>query len=133
MGVLIDTSVLVAAERRGRTDLDLPGPEEPAGISVITLLEYWKGVERASSAARRQQRVAFFESLRARMTVIDLDREIALAAARLWADLERRGEMIPAFDLLIAATALERGWSLATADRRDFARVEGLKLIDLSA
>ena len=40
--------------------------------------------------------------------------------------------MIGPYDLLIAATALARGDSLATLNRQEFKRVAGLQLVDLS-
>lgn len=49
----------------------------------------------------------------------------------MWADRERRGSTVPAFDLLIAATALSRGWALATGDVKGFSRVAGLELVTL--
>lgn len=39
--------------------------------------------------------------------------------------------MIGAHDLLIAATALARGYGVATLNRREFARVPGLHLVSL--
>lgn len=38
---------------------------------------------------------------------------------------------MPGVDLLIAATALTRGWPLATADFQDFRRIDGLELVEL--
>ena len=65
MGVVLDTSVLVAAERG---DLDMPAfltrlGSEPVAIAAITAAELLFGVARASSAARRARRGAFVEGL----------------------------------------------------------------------
>lgn len=133
MGVLLDTSILVAEERGGDALELIPDREGRSAISAITLAEYWKGLERASGSARRERRRRFYERVIAGFDVVPVDEQIALETARLWADLERRGSMIPAFDLLIAATALARGWALATVDVKDFGRVEGLELITLPA
>jgi len=132
-GVLLDTSILVAEERGGDALEQVPDHQGRSAISAITLAEYWKGLERATGSAHRERRRRFYERVVAHFDVASVDEEIALETARLWADLERRGSMIGAFDLLIAATALARGWTLATADVRDFSRVEGLELITLPA
>ncbi len=100
-------------------------------ISVVSVAEYFKGVERATTAAQRRRRVAFFDRARATAEIASIDEGVALRAAELSADLERRGGMIPALDLLIAATALTRGWPLATADVKAFRRVDALDLVEL--
>lgn len=131
MSILLDTSVLILAERQGSTIRSALPAEAEVGLSVVSVAEYWKGVERAETATRRQRRVDFYDRALARLTQIDVDVPIALMSARLWADLERRGSILGAFDLLIAATALTLGWALATADVRDFRRVDDLELIEL--
>jgi predicted nucleic acid-binding protein len=50
--------------------------------------------------------------------------------ARIWATLESSGKMIGFYDLIVAATALERGSAVATFNRRHFAAVPGLRLIE---
>lgn len=50
---------------------------------------------------------------------------------QLLADLQRRGEMIPFPDAVIAAQALENGLPLFTLDRH-FDRVEGLALHEIN-
>lgn len=53
MAVLIDTSVLVNAERRGQS-LDQAVGDQDRGISVITASELPHGVYRAQTGAVRQ-------------------------------------------------------------------------------
>ena len=58
MGTLIDSSVLIAAERR-KLDLDDAlgtHTEEPVGIASITASELLHGVHRAATIAQRQRR-----------------------------------------------------------------------------
>lgn len=125
--------MLVAGERGGSELRPLLPRYRHLAISVISVAEYFKGVERAATAAQRRGRVAFFNRARATAEIVSLDERVALRAAELWADLERRGAMIPALDLLIAATALARGWPLASADIKDFGRIDGLELVELPA
>jgi len=127
VGFIVDTSVLVAAERAS-TALDLPADEE-VGLSTVVLMEYWKGVERADSALRRRQRVEFFERATAAFQLFPVTAATATTAARVWSDLTGAGVAIGAVDLLIAATALERDWGVLTLDERDFGRIRGLRVL----
>jgi len=59
-----------------------------------------------------------------------------LAQARLFAihfaELASRGEMIGDRDLQIAVTALGLRYEMATLNAREFQRVSGLRLVDVS-
>lgn len=48
--------------------------------------------------------------------------------AELWAALQKKGIQIGAHDLMIAAIAISLGFSVATLDLRDYGRVDGLTL-----
>jgi predicted nucleic acid-binding protein len=50
-----------------------------------------------------------------------------------FADLAGRGETIGDRDLQIAVTALSLGYDVATLNAREFQRVNGLKLIEVSS
>jgi predicted nucleic acid-binding protein len=127
VGLLVDTSVLVAAEREGAS-LGVPADEE-VGLSTVVLMEYWKGVERAGSALRRRGRVEFFERVTATFQLFPVTAATATTAARVWSDLVDAGIAVGSVDLLIAATALERDWTLMTLDMRHFGRVPGLRVL----
>ncbi len=125
MALVVDTSVLVAAERAEQPVERLLAPEIELAISAISLMEIQRGVERSVGARQRQRREAFLAEI-GTLEVLPVDADVALVGAQVWADLERRGMRIPAFDLLIAATALANERPLLTADARHFSRVEGL-------
>jgi tRNA(fMet)-specific endonuclease VapC len=65
-----------------------------------------------------------------RLQILDVDEAIAARYGVLKADLQRQGQVIADFDLLIAATALVHGLKLVTHNRRDFERIPGLVLDD---
>lgn len=135
MGVLIDTSVLIAHER-GTLALSarLAGRErEPAFLSVVTASELLHGVHRAMDAAIRNRRAAFVESVLAQLPVLLIDLSVARAHARLWADLAHAGTPVGAHDLWLAATCQAHGLAIATANVREFRRVPGLVVEDWSA
>jgi tRNA(fMet)-specific endonuclease VapC len=128
--VLIDTSVLLDAERRG-AGLDERIGEQDRAMSVISVSELLHGVQRADSEPRRVARQAFVEQLLASIDPIPVSTQIARVHAEVWARMEAAGETIGAHDLWIAATALGHGMALATTNRRDFERVPALTLIPL--
>jgi tRNA(fMet)-specific endonuclease VapC len=133
MGVLFDTSVLIGLERASsRLDKLILGREgEPFGISAITVSELLRGVHRADSEKRRIIREAFVEKIIEVFTVFPFDISAARIYAGTWASLAKRGKAVGAHDLIIAATCISLGFSLATLDLRDYALIEGLNIARL--
>lgn len=135
MGVILDSSILIAAER-GRFDLPrffLAHSETEFFISSITASELLHGVERANTVDRRLKRSRFVEDILREIPVIEFNTSVAREHARLWARLEARGQAIGAHDMLIAATALHGKHWLATLNRDEFAQVEGLQLSEVAS
>jgi tRNA(fMet)-specific endonuclease VapC len=130
MAVLIDTSVLVNAERRGQA-LDRSIGEQERAISAITVSELLHGVHRATEERVRVRREAFVEHLLGSIEALPVTTPVARAHAGIWASLERNGKMIGAHDLWIAATAVTHGMSVATANAGEFERVPGLSVVPL--
>lgn len=130
MAVLIDTSVLVNAERRGRSLEGVLGERDRA-ISVITASELLHGVHRAKDDRIRTRRQAFVEYLISSIEPLPITTPVARAHAEIWARLEQHGEVIGAHDMWIAATALSHGMAVATANATEFQRVPGLTVVAL--
>ena len=68
------------------------------------------------------------ERILANLVVLPFDEVAARVHARLWATLAAKGTSVGPHDLLIAATAVGRGWSVATRDTRSFPKVPGLEI-----
>ncbi len=130
MAFLIDTSVLVDAERGGTALERVPADGEHS-ISVITTSELLHGVHRANDIPRRMQREVFVENVLSELEALPVTSEVARIHAKIWAELEAAGEMIGAHDLWIAATALAHGLQVATTNAREFERVPGLSVLAL--
>ncbi len=129
MGTLIDSSVLIAADR-GQLDIEslldgASGADDPIGIAAITASELLHGVHRLTGL-RFAQAQAFVDRCLAILPVMPFDRQTAHVHAALAADLGRKGTPMGAHDLIIAATAVRLGYVVATRDRRSFARIEDL-------
>lgn len=128
MGVICDTSLLIAVER-GLLDVDdfVRGrEEEPFGISVITVSELLHGVHRADTEKRRLKREAYVEKVIETFPIYPFDTATARIYARIWANLVRKDIQVGDHDLIIASTAIALGFSVATFDLRDYGKIEEL-------
>jgi predicted nucleic acid-binding protein len=130
MGVLIDTSIFIEAER-GRLRIE-PfvelRPDEQLFLSVVTVSELLHGVSRATTPERRARRSAFVESIIERFPILEIDAATARAHAAIWAELASNGCVIGPHDLWLAATCIAHGLAVATTNVREFVRVPGLQL-----
>jgi tRNA(fMet)-specific endonuclease VapC len=134
VGLILDTSVLIAAEREA-FDLEALLTAEQDGdvaIAAITASELLHGVERARDPAVRAQRQRTVEGLLDAFPALPFALPEARVHARLWAALAAKGRVIGAHDLQVAATALSAAHALATLNQRDFKRVPGLVLRPLA-
>jgi len=130
MGVIFDTSVLIALERgaHGIEKLIAGRENEPFGISVVTVSELLHGVHRADTEKRRLTRGAFVEKIIQTFPFYSFDLSAARIYAKLWANLAKKGLAIGAHDLMIASTAISLGFSVVTADVRDFGKVKEVSI-----
>jgi tRNA(fMet)-specific endonuclease VapC len=130
MGVLIDASILIEAER-GRLDIErhvARHGEDEAFLSVITASELLHGVHRATDSDIRARRAAFVEAVLERFPLLAVDLSCARAHARLWAELRQSGAIIGPHDLWLAGTCVAHGLTMVTGNVREFARVPGLDI-----
>jgi predicted nucleic acid-binding protein len=150
VGIVIDTSALIAVERgpqraRRAKTADRLAPadamsawtqvlraigDQPAAIPAIVYAELLVGVELADNAKRAAARRARIDALTAHVLLIDFNAEIAQVWARLFATMNRAGRAVPANDLAVAATAihLEYAVLVGPSDEKHFRAIEGLKV-----
>jgi tRNA(fMet)-specific endonuclease VapC len=125
VAVLIDTSVLIAAER-GRLSLAVVlDRTEQYAISVVTAAELLHGVHRADpprAAARAARIDGFLEEL----PTLPIDMRVARSFARTSATLAAAGTPVDSNDLWIASTALAYDLELMALDG-DYDRIPGLR------
>jgi tRNA(fMet)-specific endonuclease VapC len=130
LGIILDTSILIEHER-GNLDITkfISGREnEEFAISVISVAELLHGVHRADSDARRIKRSIFVEQVIDTFPIFTFDLETSRLYAKLWADLLSKGIKIGAHDLMIGATAISKGYSVTTFNKRHFDKIKGLRL-----
>ena len=101
-------------------------PQE-IGISTIVLFELQVGIAKSTSPAKRTQQL---QQLLSRVNLVPFDRDSAVAAATIRAQLEQQGTPIGPIDVLIAGTALAFQATLVTHNVKEFSRVSGLVIAD---
>ena len=135
MGLILDSSVVIAAERRGDTVerfvariVDVAGDQE-AALAAVGLPDLVHGIYRARTPQVRMRRESFIHGLLDVLAVYPFTRDTALLAGKLDGEQQQLGVVIPFADLLIGATALSLGYSLLTVNLRHFERIPGLAIV----
>lgn len=130
MGILIDSNVLIAIERkkmdvssfiRGRED-------EEMFLSVVSASELLHGVYHAKEPGIRSKRLAFVEAVLSAFPVLEIDLATARSHAQLWSDLEEAGIIVGLHDAWLAATCLAHDLAIVTNNVKEFARIPGLRV-----
>ncbi len=98
-------------------------PLENQSMSVVTLAELLYGVQ---VSAKKKANTIAVDTLVRHVEVLDWSRAAAEHYAEIRADLKKRGQLIGANDLLIAAHARSLGSALVTNNVKQFRRVKGL-------
>lgn len=125
--MLLDTNVLIEAERTS-IDLDalIADDDEPA-VAAITIAELGVGVEMATGR-RRRARSEFLDDLVDNLPIIQYDLGVARAHTDLLVAVRTLGRPRGAHDLIIAATALATGRIVVTSDRHGFDDLPGVEV-----
>jgi tRNA(fMet)-specific endonuclease VapC len=137
VGLILDSSVIVAAERGAQSVSHLlhsirtrVGVTEIL-LSAISVIELEHGVWRARTTEQAQQRRVYLDAVFAAVPVEPFTRELAQLAGRLDAESRKQGVVIPFADLQIGVTALHYGYAVATLNQRHFRLIPGLSLVPL--
>ena len=132
MGLILDSSILISAERNHQTVAQLlrqvfalAGDQETA-LSAIVLVELAHGIQRAHTPQIRARREAFIHELLTDVPVYSFTQQIAFLAGRIDGEQQSQGVKIPFQDLLIGATALHLRYAVVTGNPRHFQMIPGL-------
>ena len=137
MGVILDSSVLIAGERRRDTvwevleRIEVACGKTSAALSAVTAVELTHGIYRAKTDTDRKRRETFVEELFRAVAVHPLTLEVARLAGRIHGEQMGRGVSIDFPDLLIGATALHLGFAVVTLNVRHFQQIPGLSVVQL--
>ena len=133
MSFLLDTSTCVALLRpkpslvRARADRALSRRERMV-LSSVVLHELWYGVYKSERVAENTRKLQSF--LAGLDEIYQFDETDAHTAGEIRAQLESVGNVIGAYDTLIAAQCLNRDFILVTSNVSEFRRVKGLRWVD---
>ncbi len=130
MMYMLDTNALIAAVRHPEwpiRDKIKRHLGESLCISAITYGELEYGIRK--SAKPEQNRLAVNQLLLG-IRILDFDQRAAAEFGDIIANLERRGQRIGDRDMLIAAHARSRDYTLVTHNTGEFNRVDGLRVED---
>lgn len=125
---MLDTDTCAFILRRSSATLlerILTVPLQQQVISVVTLAELLCGIQLSSKKKTNQTAL---DALLRHLTILDINAEAALHYAGIRADLKKRGQLIGANDLMIAAHARSINAVVVTNNVKDFSRVRGLKV-----
>jgi|SRR5580658_3114106 tRNA(fMet)-specific endonuclease VapC len=137
LGLVLDSSVLIAAERRKLTPYQIIDTvqkrvgEIPIVICSLTVAEVGHGIYRANSPEIRNRRRAFLDELKATVPIQPVTETTAEIVARIGGEEAAKGSGLPLGDLIIGACALDLGYAVGTGNIRDFSRIPGLIVVPL--
>jgi predicted nucleic acid-binding protein len=137
MGLILDSSVLIAAERKGETVGQLlqhifaAVGDQDTVLSAIALVELAHGIHRANTPQIRSRREAFIQELLRDVPVYPFTEQIALLAGKLDGEQQSKGVKIPFPDLLIGATAMHLRYAVVTGNPRHFEMIPNLEVKQL--
>jgi predicted nucleic acid-binding protein len=132
VGLILDSSVLIASERQGRNarqtlaEVAQRASGEDVAISVITLIELAHGAARANTPERTATRRQFIKELMSAVPIHPVTASVALRAGQMDGENSAKGIRVALSDLLIGVTALELGYRVATVNVRHFQMIPGL-------
>jgi predicted nucleic acid-binding protein len=135
LGLILDSSVIIAAERKRQTVEQLLTSvghafgEVEIAISAITLAELVHGVARANTPEIRRSRRLFIDEVKKHVPVHPITEGTAEIAGQISGEQAAKGITLPADDLLIGASAIEQGYAVATLNIRHFQKIPGLHVL----
>lgn len=132
MGFLIDTNLWIAVERGKLSAADIHAitRQVPVYLSPVNLAEIRFGIGMMKDAKQKQRATSMLRRLR-RKPLLRITGETGEVFGSLAAKLELagRGSSFRIQDLWLAAQAVQRDFTVLTANIKDFQDVPGLKFI----
>ena len=128
--LILDSSVLIAAERGDLELADLLEGDDDVAIAALTVAELRVGVGLADGR-RREKHEYFVASAVDVLSIETYDLDAASAHAELLVHVRKSGTPRGAHDLIIAATALATDRRVVTLDRRGFADLPGVDILEI--
>ena len=137
LGVVLDSSVVITAERRS-----LPVPqlietickaygEVEVSLSPVTVAELVHGIYRARTPDASQRRRDYIQELVGLVPLHPITLQTAYLVGQIEGQEAAKGNVLPFNDLLIAAAAIEQGYAVLTENLRHFEKIPGIQVLKL--
>jgi tRNA(fMet)-specific endonuclease VapC len=134
VGLVLDSSVLIAAERKSRPVSELlsviraqVGATDVL-LSAISVIELEHGFWRANTPEIANRRRLYLNGVFEAIRIHPFTKEMAQLAAKVDANARKQGLAIPFADLQIGVTALHFGYTLGTLNVRHFELISDLRV-----
>jgi len=137
LGLVLDSSVLTAAERRESDRIRLSNRLKKCWGSAECSLRFVNSGNRPQDLSRQHAgnsaapRSLSPEELKATVPIHPVTEVTAEIVARVGGEEACKGVNVPLGDLVIGACAQELGYAVGSSNLRDFARIPGLTVIPL--
>jgi tRNA(fMet)-specific endonuclease VapC len=134
LGLILDSSVLIAAERKAQPISELLGVVRARSgvadilLSAISVIELEHGLWRANTAELARRRRLYLDAIFFAIPVQPFTKEMGQLAARIDAEARKGGVAIPFADLQIGVTALHLDYAIGTLNSRHFEMIPNLKV-----
>lgn len=128
MKYLLDTNICIyIIKKKPESVLKKFSKLNPGSVAIssITLAELYFGV--VKSTKPNENMIALQEFI-SPLIVLDFTDQDALLYAKIRTDLVKKGKLIGAMDLLIAAIAKSRDLALVTNNNKEFSRINDIKI-----
>jgi tRNA(fMet)-specific endonuclease VapC len=137
LGLVLDSSTVIAAERNRQSVLEFIGAIFGAhghvelSLSPITVAELVHGIYRSKTPDVGYRRRQYIEELLSLIPTHPVTNRTAWLVGQIEGEEAAKGNVLSPSDLLIAAAAIEQGYGVLTGNVRHFRRIPGLRVVGL--
>ena len=134
LGLVLDSSTLIAAERRKESIPDFiesilrAHGSVDLSLSPVSVAELVHGIFRAQAPVANQRRL-YIEELLSLLPVHPVTKQTGWLVGQIQGQEAAKGNVLPFNDLMIAAAAIEQGYAVLTGNVRHFRKIPGLQVI----
>ena len=128
-GVLVDTNVLIRYFRGDEPFAEFIETAESVVVHPVVYAEYLNGLDESKKGAKllRRRLEEFIDA--PAVALANISTTTSLYYSKIYKALKGSGRMIPQNDIWIAASAIEKGYILATHDEH-FSQIPMLRLVE---
>lgn len=125
---LLDTNIITAFLKGNPNVVErveqYVNEHERLTISIFSYYEILRGLKALGSKKKLQAFDRFINDSK----IEELERPVIIKAADIYVNLKREGKLVEDADILIAATALNKGLAVVTDNEKHFRRIKGLEV-----